>query len=81
MAGLSRHPFHLVDNSPWPLLRAIFALGLTSGRVYFFYKFDAHLLLISSIGLALISRQWWRDVSRESTLLGLHSRVVELGIR
>lgn len=81
MAGLSRHPFHLVDNSPWPFLRAVFALGLTSGRVYFFYKFDPSLLLISSFGLILLSSQWWRDVSRESTLLGLHSSVVELGIR
>jgi len=81
MAGLSRHPFHLVDNSPWPITRAIFALGLTSGSVYFFYKFDPSLLYVSSLGLIIISGQWWRDVSREATLLGLHSRVVELGIR
>jgi len=81
MANYSRHPFHLVDNSPWPILRAVFALGLTTGRVYFFYKFSLLLMSLSGFGLILITWQWWRDVSREATLLGLHSNVVELGIR
>lgn len=81
MANLTRHPFHLVDNSPWPILSAIFSLGLTTGRVHLFYNFNLNLLIASALGLILLSAQWWRDVSREATLLGLHSSVVELGIR
>jgi len=38
-------------------------------------------MLLSGAGLILLSFQWWRDISREATLLGLHSGVVELGIR
>ena len=81
MANFSRHPFHLVDNSPWPLLSSIFAFGLTVGGVYFFTKFSPFLLALASLGMVLLTLQWWRDVSREATILGLHSGVVELGIR
>jgi len=38
-------------------------------------------MLLSLIGLYLVRGQWWRDVSREATYLGDHSKVVELGIR
>ena len=81
MAIAPRHPFHLVDNSPWPFVRSIFALGLTSGRVYIFYTNNATLILISLARIVFLSAQWWRDVSREATTLGLHAKVVELGIR
>ena len=81
MANCPRHPYHLVDNSPWPIISATFVLGLTVGRVYFFHRFSWELITFSIIGLILLSYQWWRDVSREARLLGLHSRAVELGIR
>ena len=81
MASFSRHPFHLVDNSPWPILRSIFALGLTTGGVYYFTKFSYSLLRAAALGILLLTFQWWRDVSREGTILGLHSSVVELGLR
>jgi len=38
-------------------------------------------IFVSLIGLILVSAQWWRDIAREATSLGEHSRVVELGIR
>lgn len=81
MASLVRHPFHLVNNSPWPLLRAGFAIRLTVGRLNYFYFFNRTLIGASMLGLLIVSAQWWRDVSRESTLLGQHSNVVELGMR
>jgi len=81
MAVRSRHPFHLVDNSPWPIFRSLFALGLTVGRVKMFYFGSLRVIGVAGAGLVLVSAQWWRDISREATLLGDHSRVVELGIR
>jgi len=81
MANCPRHPFHLVDNSPWPILSSVFALGLTAGGVQAFYTSSYYLLLLSTVGIMLLVSQWWRDVRREATILGLHSRVVELGIR
>jgi len=76
-----RHPFHLVHNSPWPLLSAVFSLGLTLGIVNYFHFYHLALLLTSLVGLLTLSAQWWRDISREATILGDHLRVVELGIR
>ena len=81
MALVYRHPFHLVNRSPWPLLRAIFAISLTVGRLNYFYYFNVSLLSWSLFGLFVVSGQWWRDVSREGTYLGQHSIVVELGLR
>ena len=81
MSIIPRHSFHLVDRSPWPILRAVSALGLTVGSVYYFCKFDWILIIQGIIALCLVAGQWWRDVSREASKLGLHSFVVELGIR
>ena len=81
MAARSRHTYHLVDRSPWPILSALFAISLTIRRVYWFNKSDALNILLSLMGLYLVRGQWWRDVSREATYLGDHSKVVELGIR
>lgn len=33
MAQTQKHPFHLVDPSPWPLVAATAAFGVTSGGV------------------------------------------------
>lgn len=81
MALKLRHPFHLVDNSPWPLFSSLFALSLTVGIVNIFYTGRVAALFLALAGLFLVRGQWWRDVSREATLLGDHSLVVELGIR
>jgi len=81
MSNLLRHSCHLVDDSPWPILASLRGLGLTSGLLKIFHFKENRLFLLSSILLVLISTQWWRDVSRESTLLGAHSHIVELGLR
>ena len=81
MAVRSRHPFHLVDSSPWPILGALFALGLTTGSVSLFQYSTPSFGAASMVGLCLVRAQWWRDVSREASSLGDHSQVVELGIR
>lgn len=38
-------------------------------------------MLLGFLALMLVIYQWWRDISREGTLQGLHSRIVELGLR
>lgn len=41
----NKHPFHLVNPSPWPLLISCSLLGLTIGAVSFFNFFSFSLLL------------------------------------
>lgn len=81
MSNFLRHPYHLVDESPWPLMRAISALFLTSGLLRWFYTYSSYLLFLALFRLFLTSFQWWRDVRAEGAYQGLHSGIVELGLR
>lgn len=81
ISNLIRHPFHLVDESPWPILASITALGLTSGLINWFHFNSSELFLISTTLILLITAQWWRDVRREGSYMGQHSGIVELGLR
>ncbi len=81
MSNIVRHPYHLVDESPWPLLSSIAALGLTLGFAKWFHEQNPLLFIICLISLIFIRAQWWRDISREGSFQGLHSSVVELGMR
>jgi cytochrome c oxidase subunit 3 len=75
------HPFHLVDLSPWPLLSSISALGTTTGLVVWFHDKDYLLLFTRIFLILLIIYQWWRDIGREATYQGLHTYIVETGLR
>jgi cytochrome c oxidase subunit 3 len=77
------HPFHLVDPSPWPLITSIAALGTTTGGVMYFhgYNHGQFLLFTSLFFLIFMMFIWWRDVVRESTFEGNHTKSVEYGLR
>jgi cytochrome c oxidase subunit 3 len=75
------HTFHIVDQSPWPILAAIRALILTSGLVKWFNFYNFNLMIVGLLGLILTSYQWWRDITRESTFQGLHTSKVIKGMK
>nr|YP_009730011.1 cytochrome c oxidase subunit III [Tagasta indica]QHX99916.1 cytochrome c oxidase subunit III [Tagasta indica] len=77
----NNHPFHLVDYSPWPITGAIGAMILTSGMTKWFHLFDMSLLLIGLTITTLTMIQWWRDIIREGTYQGLHTKPVSIGLR
>jgi len=81
MSNLHNHPFHLVENRPWPIYRSLRAILLTSGLVSWFHT-QSYLLLSLGLTSILLSRaQWWRDVSREASLQGLHTFKVTTNLR
>jgi len=78
---MTKHPFHIVDFRPWPLTGSVGSLCLVAGLAAYAHKYDARLIWA---GLALILAtivQWWRDVTREATFQGKHTRKVERGMR
>jgi len=81
MSNYVNHPYHLVDESPWPIIAAFAGLGLTSGLLIWFHDRRVRLFLLSLFLLLRITAQWWRDVSREASLQGLHTLIVEKGLR
>lgn len=78
-----KHAYHLVDPSPWPILTSFSALVLTSGAVLYMHSYkNGGLLLITGFFLVLYSVTcWWRDVIREATYEGHHTKIVQLGLR
>nr|YP_010893071.1 cytochrome c oxidase subunit III [Spirobolus walkeri]WJR82402.1 cytochrome c oxidase subunit III [Spirobolus walkeri] len=78
---MTNHPYHLVEKSPWPLTASLGACCLTTGNVFWFHTLTPALALTGGTILVLTTIQWWRDVSRESTLQGLHTCKVVTGLK
>lgn len=78
-----KHPFHLVDPSPWPLVSATAAFSATSGGVLFMHGYSGGGAFLTFGIVFLVSTMfiWWRDVIREGTLEGQHTSIVQLGLR
>lgn len=76
-----KHPYHLVDPSPWPILGAIAAGILFGGGVLYMHGHGWTLMIVGMLGVLGIMAVWWRDVIREATFQGYHTPVVQLGMR
>ena len=76
-----KHPYHLVDPSPWPALGAVSALTWAIGMVRFMKDEGAELLIIGIILILVTMFMWWRDLIREGSVGGHHSREVRIGLR
>ena len=49
--------------------------------VSWFHLNSILLFYIGNLVLILVMYQWWRDISREGAVQGLHTSIVELGLR
>ena len=81
--GIQKHPYHLVDPSPWPIITASAALALTTGMVLYMHSYVGGSFVLP-LGFALLLFSfyvWWRDVVRESTFEGHHTAAVQIGLR
>nr|YP_010145962.1 cytochrome c oxidase subunit III [Gryllus veletis]QQO79803.1 cytochrome c oxidase subunit III [Gryllus veletis] len=75
------HPFHLVNASPWPITGAIGAMTIAAGLVSMFHQYKFTIISIGFLITLLTMIQWWRDITREGTYQGMHTSVVNLGLR
>ncbi len=78
-----KHPYHLVDPSPWPAVGALSALFMFGGAVMFMHEAGGGgaILAIGLLGMLATMYMWWRDVVREATFGGYHTKIVQLGMR
>src|SRR6201998_883926 len=78
-----KHPYHLVDPSPWPIVGAVAAAILATGAVVFMHSERSIWWLMALGFIAVLGTMavWWRDVIREATFQGFHTPVVQLGMR
>jgi len=78
---MSKHPFHLVSPSPWPLLGSVSALFLVSGLVLSLSAIGSLLLRLGLLLILLTCAFWWSNIIVESTVLGFHTIRVQAGLR
>nr|YP_009407023.1 cytochrome c oxidase subunit 3 [Typhlatya dzilamensis]ASA39572.1 cytochrome c oxidase subunit 3 [Typhlatya dzilamensis] len=81
MLSHKHHTYHLVDMSPWPLTGSISAMMITTGLVKWFHQYDINLLALGLLTTILTMIQWWRDITREGTYQGLHTKRVVSGLQ
>jgi len=77
----NRHFFHLVDNSPWPLLNSLCLLSLVSSAIVWFNQKINFFILFSLFSLIFCATLWFRDVIREGTFEGQHTIKVQNGLK
>jgi cytochrome c oxidase subunit 3 len=78
-----KHPFHLVDPSPWPIVAAFGGFCMVSGGVGYMhnYAFGGSTLSLGVFIILYVMFTWWRDIVREGTLEGQHTDAVQQGLR
>ena len=79
--AIKKHPWHMVEPSPWPLSGAVAALVMAIGGIWFMH--DGGLwLFLTGVGLLLVTFfGWWRDVIREAEIEKHHTGEVQVGLR
>jgi len=77
------HTFHLVNPSPWPLTTSIGLLYTTFGAVLYFhyYEIGSTLFFLGFFLTLSSSICWFRDIVREATFEGFHTKKVQKNIR
>nr|AZL93129.1 cytochrome c oxidase subunit 3 [Brachymeria sp. ZJUH_2016006] len=74
-------PYHLVTESPWPIICSINVFNCFMSILNWFYKNEIKYLLIMMMLLLLVMYLWWRDIVRESLYQGFHSSKVVMGLK
>nr|YP_001648389.1 cytochrome c oxidase subunit III [Indotyphlops braminus]ABC55923.1 cytochrome oxidase subunit 3 [Indotyphlops braminus] len=75
------HPYHMVNPSPWPMTGAIASFLLTSGTAIWFHTGTTSILKLATAATVLTMIQWWRDIVREATFQGHHTKMVQKNMR
>jgi heme/copper-type cytochrome/quinol oxidase subunit 3 len=83
MAHEQKHPYHLVEPSPWPIVGAGSGFVLAAGGALYMHgkPFGAPMAIIGLLLVLMTMFFWWRDVVREAHYQGHHTEVVQIGTR
>jgi heme/copper-type cytochrome/quinol oxidase subunit 3 len=76
-----RHPFHLVDPSPWPLLTSISVFTLVLGLLLAFNQYGSPLYMVTNFSFFFFCLyRWFLDITIEATFEGQHTSKVQSNI-
>lgn len=82
-SAVLKHPFHLVDPSPWPIFMSFSVFNLVIGLVAYMHRFDgsSFQLCLGLVNVLSVLFFWWRDVIREATFEGMHTLPVQKNLK
>jgi cytochrome c oxidase subunit III len=83
-AHAKHHDYHLVDPSPWPIVGSVSVFVMAIGAIFWMHHSFAaapFIFFAGVIGVLYTMIGWWRDVAREATHQGHHTRVVQISHR
>lgn len=78
-----KHPYHLVDPSPWPFIISFGLFFLTFGISMYFHGYIGSVILtLTGLLLVILTMYtWFRDIIREALYEGQHTKQVQFGLR
>ncbi len=77
----AKHPYHLVDPSPWPVFGALSSFVLAIGAVLYMHQ-EGPWVMVAGFAMVLFTMfMWWRAVVNEGEHQGHHTPVVRVGLR
>ena len=74
-------PFYLISARPWPLTGALGGCLLAGGLVAWFHLSYFSGVIIGLLLIILTIFQWWRDLIREATFMGYHTKFIMIRLR
>nr|YP_010890104.1 cytochrome c oxidase subunit III [Craseoa lathetica]WJJ70140.1 cytochrome c oxidase subunit 3 [Craseoa lathetica] len=75
------HPYHIITPSPWPFVLSINVLLMIMGLLLMLH-YHSFILLFIGLTFVLFSFSFWiRDIIRESTFQGAHTKAAVKGLR
>uniref|UniRef100_UPI0030E1DF83 cytochrome oxidate subunit 3 n=1 Tax=Echinolaelaps fukienensis TaxID=2902762 RepID=UPI0030E1DF83 len=75
------HPYHIVENSPWPVVGSFSGFIFMSSLIFMFHNISLMFFLLCMMILLMVFYQWWRDVVREAMLQGCHTSLVKKSLK
>lgn len=79
-----RHFYHMVTPSPWPFLTALNVFVMLLSAVVYMHNYlenGGYMFFLSLINLIFIVTLWLRDVIREGTYEGMHTKIVQKNLK
>lgn len=80
---MQKHPYHLVDPSPWPFLTSFALLALTGTATMALHNvpYSSFMFIASILSVIYCAYAWWRDVIHEGIVDKAHTSPVQRGLR
>lgn len=79
--AVKKHPWHMVEPSPWPAVGTIGVFGMAMGGVWYMHDGPLWGFLVGLLIVLYCMYGWWRDVVKEAEVENEHTKPVQTGLR